>query len=500
MPNDFSTNPRYAGLRARQQRNRDKGSAKQPAAPLNNSGVSSSSKPAAKSSPVAPKKAAPAPVKAPIAQPVSPVNKPVKPAPKAPEPVYHQPTTPETKVVVEKPIYVPEPSVTSVPEETKQEAKPIVQEAPAIALAPEAKVEPAPAPVAQPIEAAPSAAPVAPSAPVPPASAIAPERPPYKDANVGIVPEKPLAPDYRINHKRAGLIVIASFLILFGLAGLYFAFRLNQWFSDIEILATIEGYLGAITLKEYVVSMMSWMSLAIAVVGGLAIFDLVMVALHSKKEHGKLVFACIGGWLSVIVLMADLGWSGWVFGTNLDDIRASVTSLDYFKSYDFIPVCLYLIAVVLVIIFLVKAARCSHDAKRIERGTPSPKNEASGVKKQPLEAKANAEKIVGARSYFDGKPLHVIGIKLFVFFFTLLSLTLAFPWLYCYESRWRCSHTVVEGYRLGFDGRGKDLFWSWLSYLGLGLVTLLLYWLWVPSKLRRFQTAHTYLVRDPKGV
>jgi hypothetical protein len=523
MPDDFATNPRYAGLRARQQRNRDKASGKKPVAPAKKAVAKPAPKAVAK--PVA--KPAAKPAAKPVAKPASqarPVTyvktvvpaktpapvKPVNPAPKAPEPVYHQPTTPETKVVVEKPIYVPEPSVKPV-EESKpveqpqpvEQPKPVEEPKPTPAAAPVAAEATPVAPAAQPAAVAPQAV----AAPTPvssqtPSETQAPEQKPLpQEPDVGMLPPQgETKTDYRINHKRAGLIVIASFLILLGLGGVYFSFRLAGWLSNVAFIATAEGWLGSITITDYFREMMGYMGLACGASGVLAIFELVMVAIHGKKEHGKLVLASVGAWLSLLTLMADLGWSGWIIGTNLDALKSDVTSYQYFLKYDFIPMGLYLIAVVLVIIFLVKVARCSKDAKRIERGTPSPKTEASGAKDAPLEANANVEKIVGARSYFDGKPLQVVGIKLLVFFLSLISLTLAFPWLYCYESKWRCSHTVVEGYRLGFNGKGKELFWKWLSYLGLGLVTVLIYWLWVPSKLRRFQTAHTYLLRDPKGV
>ena len=83
-------------------------------------------------------------------------------------------------------------------------------------------------------------------------------------------------------------------------------------------------------------------------------------------------------------------------------------------------------------------------------------------------------------SYFDGGFWHLVGLSIGGFLFCLITLGIAFPWVACWFIRWRVNHTVVDGKRLQFNGKGLSLFGhyilrGWLLGWILGPLTLGLY-------------------------
>jgi len=92
------------------------------------------------------------------------------------------------------------------------------------------------------------------------------------------------------------------------------------------------------------------------------------------------------------------------------------------------------------------------------------------------------EKQVGG-SYFDGGFWALVGWSLLGFLVCLITLGIAFPWVYCWIVSWRTNHTVVDGKRLQFNGKGLSLLGhyilrGWLLGMILGPLTLGLYWIY----------------------
>jgi uncharacterized membrane protein YjgN (DUF898 family) len=56
---------------------------------------------------------------------------------------------------------------------------------------------------------------------------------------------------------------------------------------------------------------------------------------------------------------------------------------------------------------------------------------------------------------------------------------------------WETRHTVINGKRLKFDGTGLQLLGSWIKWLLLSIITLGIYALWVPIKIKAWTTKHT---------
>ena len=59
---------------------------------------------------------------------------------------------------------------------------------------------------------------------------------------------------------------------------------------------------------------------------------------------------------------------------------------------------------------------------------------------------------------------------------------------------WEAEHTVIEGKRLRFDGNGTQLFGSWIKWFLLTIITLGIYGLWLPIKMKKWVTKHTFFV------
>ena len=93
-------------------------------------------------------------------------------------------------------------------------------------------------------------------------------------------------------------------------------------------------------------------------------------------------------------------------------------------------------------------------------------------------------------SRFDGTFLGFLGVTLVTNFLSLITLGLAFPWLWCYKQRWIYEHTCINGYRLYFDGRGVQLIGKWLLWLLLTIITLTLFAFWIPLQLKKWEIKH----------
>lgn len=64
----------------------------------------------------------------------------------------------------------------------------------------------------------------------------------------------------------------------------------------------------------------------------------------------------------------------------------------------------------------------------------------------------------------------------------------------CYKESWIAKHTHLGGQTLYFNGRGVDLFGKWLLWLLLSIVTIGIFSLFIPVRLKKWKVAHTLLV------
>lgn len=94
-------------------------------------------------------------------------------------------------------------------------------------------------------------------------------------------------------------------------------------------------------------------------------------------------------------------------------------------------------------------------------------------------------------SYFDGTVLQFVGWYFLTCLITSFTFGIAGPWAFVLFYKWEVKHTVVNGRRLEFYGKGGDLFLRWLLWLFLTIITLGIYSFWVYVKMQRWKIAHT---------
>jgi uncharacterized membrane protein YjgN (DUF898 family) len=99
---------------------------------------------------------------------------------------------------------------------------------------------------------------------------------------------------------------------------------------------------------------------------------------------------------------------------------------------------------------------------------------------------------------FDGGAASYIGIQILGFLITVITLGICFPWAVCMRYRWRCEHTMVNGYRLRFIGNAMDLFVHWIGWLLLCFITLGIYSFWVTPRVTKWVVERQRL--DPQPI
>ncbi len=96
-------------------------------------------------------------------------------------------------------------------------------------------------------------------------------------------------------------------------------------------------------------------------------------------------------------------------------------------------------------------------------------------------------------SRFTANLLEQIGINIFFFIISIITLGLGIPWAVCMVKRWDAKHTIIDGYYLYFDGSGIQLFASYIKWFLLSIITLGIYIFWLRLKIKKWVTKHTHL-------
>ena len=92
------------------------------------------------------------------------------------------------------------------------------------------------------------------------------------------------------------------------------------------------------------------------------------------------------------------------------------------------------------------------------------------------------KKEIRTDSYFDGKFIEYLGYKLLAFLITVVTLTIAKPWADKLILDYKINHTVYNGKRLRFEGKGTSLFVQRFKWILLTILTLGIYSFWIPIK------------------
>ena len=94
-------------------------------------------------------------------------------------------------------------------------------------------------------------------------------------------------------------------------------------------------------------------------------------------------------------------------------------------------------------------------------------------------------------SKFTGGLLGLIGVGIWTFILTLITLGIGAPWAVCFKERWYTEHTIIEGKKLEFTGTGMGLFGNYIKWLLLTIVTLGIYGFWLNIKMKQWVVSKT---------
>ena len=122
----------------------------------------------------------------------------------------------------------------------------------------------------------------------------------------------------------------------------------------------------------------------------------------------------------------------------------------------------------------------------------SPQFEEVEIKKENYEIVDKEAKYKRTDSYFDGGVIELIGYRILGFLVTILTLGIARSWAICMIIRYKVNHTVLNGKRLRFEGKGSGLFVERLKWLILTIITLGIYGLWRPVKMLKWEVSQIH--------
>lgn len=91
---------------------------------------------------------------------------------------------------------------------------------------------------------------------------------------------------------------------------------------------------------------------------------------------------------------------------------------------------------------------------------------------------------------FDGGAATYVGTGILSVLVTVCTLGICYPFAVVLRERWKAKHTLIEGRRLVFTGSAFGLFFRWLLWDLLILVTLGVYSFWVVPRMTRWRVEH----------
>ena len=97
------------------------------------------------------------------------------------------------------------------------------------------------------------------------------------------------------------------------------------------------------------------------------------------------------------------------------------------------------------------------------------------------------------KSKFTGGLFGMVGLYAVQAIVVIVTLGFGLPWAVCMKEKWYARHTIIDGYRLTFDGTGFQLFGQYTKWLVLTFLTGGIYGFWLAIKLKQWITQHTHL-------
>lgn len=122
-----------------------------------------------------------------------------------------------------------------------------------------------------------------------------------------------------------------------------------------------------------------------------------------------------------------------------------------------------------------------------------------GFKIQPEQVKpkiiysAVGNVVQSRHSEFTGVAFGYFGYSLLTAIIGTLTLGIAIPWCICMVMNWEAENSIIDGKRCWFDGSGGELFGKYILWWLLSIVTLGIFALAIPGKMKQYQVEHTHI-------
>lgn len=113
------------------------------------------------------------------------------------------------------------------------------------------------------------------------------------------------------------------------------------------------------------------------------------------------------------------------------------------------------------------------------------------AEQQQMIAQAQAANRMTA-SFFDGSGIELLGYVVLTVILDSITFGLASPWTTCMIVKWTKSHTVINGRRLTFTGKGGQLFLLFLKWVLLSVITLGIYSFFAVVDYLKWEASHTF--------
>lgn len=95
-------------------------------------------------------------------------------------------------------------------------------------------------------------------------------------------------------------------------------------------------------------------------------------------------------------------------------------------------------------------------------------------------------------SKFDGEFWPYLGWRLLSGLISLFTLGICYPFGLAMVARYEREHTIINGKRLTFDGKGSQFIGKWILYQLLTVITCGIFSLWIPVKKYKWIAKHTH--------
>ena len=142
-----------------------------------------------------------------------------------------------------------------------------------------------------------------------------------------------------------------------------------------------------------------------------------------------------------------------------------------------------------------EAEKSSEEEKTTDNNaeTENENQEFETVPKEPaFEEVEEKKKKKRTDSYFDGSLIELIGYHLLSMIITAFTLGIGRPWGECLVMGYKINHTVYNGKRLKFEGKGANYFVQKFKWIFFTIITLGIYAFWIPINKIKWQVKNTH--------